>query len=289
MPALILFALIICSSAQSLFAKLYSEKTSVQPSAAPAVFNFWYSIIIAAGSFAFAGFSVHASGLTFLFASAAAAATTVYNISIVSAAQSGPYPVYMISALFGGIILPTAVGTAVFGDKPSVTVIIGAVLMLAAVAMLAAKGSAGRLSGKFIRSCVALFVSNGVFGTAFALQARYVDGEDAAFVLIAFGFSAVATLAVIFATRKKEKPLILAPDLRGGIFLFISAAGSCVAQQLNLLVLTLLPSAVVFPTHCGCVLVAVSLFSIFIFKEKLSKLRWAGVAVSAASMVLLSL
>lgn len=290
MPAFLLALLLICSSAQSIFAKLYTEKARVPKDAAPAVFNIYYSLITAFGALAVGGFVLRPSGLTFLFASVAALSTTVYNIAIVRAAQSGPYPIYMVCALFGGILLPTAVGTAIFGDELKFTVIAGAVLMLAAIAMLSATGPAGKLSGKFIRACVALFISNGSFGTAFALQARYVgSSENPEFVAIAFGISAVLSAALLFISQKKNAPGCLKLNLSGGICLTLSAIGSSVAQQLHLFVLTLLPSAVVFPMHNGGVLVTVSLFSLLFFKEKMAKIQWAGIAAAAASIVLLSL
>ncbi len=292
MPAFLLALLLICSSAQSIFAKLYTEKARVPKDAAPAVFNIYYSLITAFGALAVGGFVLRPSGLTFLFASVAALSTTVYNIAIVRAAQSGPYPIYMVCALFGGILLPTAVGTAIFGDSLGFTVIAGAVLMLAAIAMLSATGPAGKLNGRFIRSCVALFVSNGSFGTAFALQARYVSptsDENTEFVFFAFAASALISLVILFARKKKEAAGCLRLDLKGGVCMSLSAAGSCAAQQLNLFVLTLLPSAVVFPVHNGGVLVVVSLFSLVFLKEKMTKIQWAGVAAAAASIVLLSL
>jgi len=293
MPLFLLALLLLCSSAQSVFAKLYSEKTTGDKKAAPVVFNIYYSLIIAAGSFAIGGFSFNPSWKTLAFASIAAAATTVYNIAIVKAAQSGPYPIYMISALFGAILLPTAIGTAVFGDKLTLTVVAGAVVMLISIALLAGRKESGRLKGVFIRSCVALIISNGAYGTAFVLQSRYVTtelaNEDAEFVTFAFGLSAVASLVILFLTMKKDAVGSLRLNLPASIFTLASSGASCAAQRLYLAVLALLPTVIVMPVHNGGVLVIISLFSLLFFKEKLSRLQWIGVALAAVSIVLMNL
>ena len=293
MAWLFAFLLLLSSTAQSLFAKIYSGKTDCKPEYSPVVFNFYYSLITAIGALAVGGFVFRPSLQTVLFALISAAATTVYNLAIVRAAQTGPYPVYMVSALFGGIILPTGAGIVFFGDEVRWISLCGVILMLAAIVLLTYTKTGGeKLKPVFLRCCIALFLSNGAFGFAFYLQNRFVSprsDEITEFVTVAFAVSAAVSFAVLLLKAKKETKKALVPNRAGGLSLFLSAAASCAAQNLQLYVLTLLPSAVVFTFNNGGVLVAVSLLSLLLFKEKMNAVRWCGVAAAIVSIVLLSL
>lgn len=293
MKYLYLLIMTLSSSGQSLFSKLYSDNTKIDGDNSPQVFNFLYSALIALITLVIAGFRLHPSGITWLLAAVAAVASTFYNLSIVKAAGLGPYPVFMVCSLFGGIIVPIAVELVAFRAEISVMTYIGTAVMLAAIALMTyTKEETKKLSAKFITHCVILFVVNGIFGAALTYQSNLLSGkesENTEFIFITYALSALLSLAIILAKNGKAAPSKMKIGTLPAIYTLACAASATVARYFSMICIATVGAAVACPVDNGGVMVLVALFSYFIFKEKQTPVQISGDVLAVVSIVLLSI
>ncbi len=127
--------------------------------------------------------------------------------------------------------------------------------------------------------------------------------ELSGFLIVAFLVSAVCSLVMfliypLFAHKAMigRSSQATAPAKKTGrqlmliglLFLAIGA-GTATINQLNLYLSGVMPAAVFFPIVNGGALVLTTLFSVLFFRERLSLRQWIGLAMGAASVLLLCL
>lgn len=104
--ALLIIALVLLYSLQTLFCKFYSDNYSGKKDLSSPVLCIMQSIAIALLSFAFAGFSFKISLISFIFGILNAAVLFGYNTSLIKAGNQGSYAFMNMMMLFGGIFVP---------------------------------------------------------------------------------------------------------------------------------------------------------------------------------------
>ena len=115
MEALLIIAIVLLYTTQSLFCRLYTERYPGKPEMASPVFTVVSGLIIAAVTFAVAGFSFSAHWITLLLGIGNALVLFGYNSFLIRASQLGSYAIMMVFSVAGGIIL-ILIGLKIFID-----------------------------------------------------------------------------------------------------------------------------------------------------------------------------
>ncbi len=111
--------------------------------------------------------------------------------------------------------------------------------------------------------------------------------QNVAFLISAFVFMAAAS-AVIWLVQRRKAEDKFNPDKKQTLFAGLCGAFLAVPHVANLFLAGALPSAVFFPIYSTGTLVLTLIAATVIFKDKLSKLQWTGIALGIISSLLVS-
>jgi len=292
MRALLVAVLTLLFSFQSLFCKLYSQKnTNGSAATVSAVFSITYGAFAGLVTLVLTGFRFAPSPQTLLCGLLNAGMLLLYNTAMIGASRGGSYSIQMISSLFGGIVLPLLHEVLFLGGSLSALQLAAIALMLVSFVLLNLKGfSLKGSSGRFLLWCAALFVSNGLYGVLMNLQQSLLGGAERNEMIILTYLCMALMYAAAQLLRDREA---LRRGFRLGreplLWLLLCCASATAAAHLMLYVLTLVDAAVLYTIDNGGVLVLSVLYSCVLFRERLSRAQFAGIALAAASVVMLSL
>jgi len=292
MTAFLVILMTVLFSFQSLFLKLFSEKYKSDSAALTStVFSIAYGAFAGVSTLILARFHFAPSWETLLCGLFNAVLLLIYNTAMIQASRCGSYSFQMICMLFGAIVLPLVHGVFFLGGSLSALQLTAIAMMLVAFVLMNLKGLTLKgSSGKFLFWCAALFMANGLYSITMNLQQLLMSGtqRNEMIILSYLGMSvlygAVQMVrdrsALIQGFKMTREPLV---------YLLVCCVCATAAAHLMLYVLTLVDAAVLYTIDNGGVLVLSVLYSRFLFKEKLSAAQLAGIALSAASIVMLSL
>ena len=270
--------------------KIYAQHTTGSSSGI-----FWLSSISSVMSaivlMLMAGFR-QASLVTWLLGSAFGIITMLQTITQMNALECGPMS-YTMVMIYCSTVVSAISGALFWNEQIQLAHVIGIILMLISFALAVKKqpGEKG-MSFKWLLWSLGAFATTGAIGVMQKLhQNTQYKGELNEFLVIAFGISTVISVAYlgILAKKKQLKPapqvakirwLLLAVMVIGGI-------SGALCNQWNLYLSGVMDSAVFFPLFNGGGLVITTLIAVVLFKEKLSKLQWLGVAFGIASVIFL--
>ncbi|MBQ8388145.1 MAG: EamA family transporter [Clostridia bacterium] len=286
---------LIAALGGSIAKKYYADKNSTGISGG-FVFNAVGSLLAAIVLLCWDGFG-QASVFTIVLGVVFGIVTALQGITNIVALQVGPMSYTSVIISFSTLISAMS-GVMFFGESLGWAQIVGMVLMLASF-VLAAKsdGDEKKANLKWLLLCLIAFIATGGIGVMQKVhQSSEYRSELNAFLIIAFISSAVfcAIFAALLKKREnrsaqakeKQNKSIKQAYLMLGIMV---AAGVCVAvnNKLNLYLSGVMDSAVFFPIVNGGGLVLATLAAVLLFREKLSKKQWIGVAFGIASVVFL--
>ena len=104
------------------------------------------------------------------------------NLSLIGAAERGPYSVVMVFSLFGGILVPLAVSVVAYREHLTPVQWAAILIMLVAFVFLniGKKGEKLKDSVKkgFFALCLLQFCANGAYGTLLSVQERLTEGTE---------------------------------------------------------------------------------------------------------------
>lgn len=211
------------------------------------------------------------------------------TLGIIRALECGPA---MLTSLFIGLslLIPTVWGFFFWNSPVSIPVIIGLVLVALSIflCIYTKEKKEKALSGKWF-----FFITLSVLGNAGCTivqrhEQMYFEGKHGTMLMVfSMLFSALIYLFFYLKGDHSEDKQMLkrawwAPVLAGG----------CNAVH-NLLVIllatTALSASLIYPVIGVGGLAVVTVFSLFVFKEKMRWWQWAGVGVGAVAVALLSL
>jgi drug/metabolite transporter (DMT)-like permease len=276
------------SASSSVFGKLYNQKEK-DATDAGALYNFLQlsTVFLGWGVLFLINFSFEPTVL--LYSLLFALSYTVCNIGIIYALKYGPA---VLTSLFVGLalIVTTVWGFFFWDATPNLLVIIGLILVVIAIYLCLGvdKKEERTFSWKWL--FFALFALAGNAGCSIVQRTQQVQFEGAhgnMLMFFATGISALSCLVIYLRSNKKDTVSII--KKAGWIPV---AAGLC-NLVLNLFVMlmatsTLSPS-LIYPSIAVGGLMIVTLFSLFCFKDKLTKKQWVGIAIGAIAVGLLSL
>ena len=284
MSALYIVLIIIGISAQSVLKKWYSKKTSggVFVFSAVSVLTACLFFVIKSGF----KFNFHPEILPYDigFAAAFCSATLFGFLAILT----GPLSLTSLATSYS-LLSPTFWGILFDGDKTSVWLYIGLVLLAASLVFINLKdkpnsaeteGTEGevKMTLKWAIFVLIALVTNGACSTIQPAQTRIFGGKyDSIFIIIA---------VFVFVKERRE----IVPSLKsGGLLMVICGATNGLVNLLVMLASPLVNNSVFFPLISAGGIVLTWIISVTLYKEKLSIKQNIGLVLGIASIVFLNL
>lgn len=292
MTVLLVAVMTVLFSLQSLFCKLYSQKSDGGSTAMTStVFSITYGAFAGLVTLAVAGFRFSPSVQTLMCGLLNAVMLLIYNTAMIQASRTGSYSFQMICALFGGIVLPMLHEMLFLGGSLTVVQFSAIAVMLFSFVLLNLKGlSLKGSSGRFLFWCAALFVSNGVYSILMNWQQQLMHGTERNEMII-LTYLVMALLYAVSQAVRNRHALIQGFRMGRGkwTYLLLCCVCATLAAHLMLYLLTQVDAAVLYTIDNGGVLLLSVVYSCVLFKEKLSLPQGIGVVLAMASMIALSI
>lgn len=195
-------------------------------------------------------------------------------------------------------IIPALSGALFWGERIGLLQLVGMVLLVACFVLSVDSrhtADSRRASLRWLALCAVAFLCTGAIGVMQKVhQTSAYKQELSGFLIVAFLVAAVVSAALCCLPA----PPAAAADgsRRGGVsrlgvaalFLVIGASTAFI-NQVNLYLSGVMPSAVFFPLVNGGGLVLSTLASITLFRERLSRRQWLGLALGTLAVLLLCL
>lgn len=178
-----------------------------------------------------------------------------------------------------GMLVPIVASVAFFGEVPSLLHVIGFALATSAIVMINKNDGTGE-KANILTLVFLLLLSGGAEGMSKVFEEVGPPSLSSQFLFYTFVFAFV--LCVSFMLLKKQR--ICKNELIYGIAIGIP---NFFSAKFVLRALADVPAIIVFPSFAVATILAVSLAGVFAFKEKLSKLQWAAVAIIVITLVIL--
>lgn len=284
--------LVVIYSFQSLFLKLFSARYPDQSSGLTStVFNISYGAFAGITTLAAMGFRFSASRVTLCCGLLNAVTLLTYNLSMIQASRRGSYAFQMIAMLFGGIVVPMLHSVLFLGSSLSVMQCAAVALMLISFVLMNLQGLSLKGSDKsFLFWCLALFLSNGLYGVLMNYQQLRMAGAERS-EMIVLTYLGMAVLCALIQGSRNPKGLIQGFKMPAKPLVFLLSCCLCatLGSHLVLYVLTLVDSTVLYTIDNGGVLALSVLYSCVLFHERLNRWQIAGIALALASILMLSL
>lgn len=288
MPYLYLIVSVFMSASSSVFGKMFN-RTNDKKTDATIFYNFFLLSSVCLGwgiLFAFDfSFDVNVLWYSALFA----LCYTVCNIGIINALKYGPAT---LTALLSGLsLIVTTIWGFIFWDaKLTVFVVLGLILVVCSLTLcLYTKNKEEKtISWKWIFYVALAFFGNaGCSIVQRTQQVQYNGQHGKMLMLFATAFSVLIYLGVYLKSDKKDNISMIKTS-----WWIPVSAGVC-NLILNVLVMlmavTTLSPSLIYPVIGVGSLAVVTIFSLFVFKEKMRWWQWVGVAVGALAVALLSI
>ncbi|MBE6651060.1 MAG: hypothetical protein E7613_07075 [Ruminococcaceae bacterium] len=219
-----------------------------------------------------------------------------YTFSLMTASAKGPYSQLTIFSMCGSILIPLFVDLC-FGKliEPFKYFAMAAMLSSFFLICRPAKDEEKVKKGFYV-ACMGIFVSNGLYG-ALTPIATYLEGDNMGHEIIISTYVSSALISVIMLTLKEKKDVISAFKLTKKSSIYVVLTSLIIASTSILGIVTLtgfgefegIDGALNMTLLCGGVTLASELLSLVMLKEKFTAVKWSGIALATASIVVLTL
>jgi drug/metabolite transporter (DMT)-like permease len=229
---------------------------------------------------------------TVLLALAFGVVNASQTVATIVALRYGPLSYTSVIVSLSTIVTALS-GFLFFSEGLSWPHIVGTVMILATFVLAVEKGKDEKKAGMkwFLLTMISFFACGGVGLMQKTHQSSAFKEELNGFLIIAFAFSFLFSLIAALVLLPKQKEAVKAVSRKMWIFLAVITVVAGVAVSLNhkfnLYLSGVMPSAVFFPLVNGVQLIAATLVSFFLFRERLSVKQWIGMAIGAAAVIIL--
>lgn len=187
------------------------------------------------------------------------------------------------------MIIPVIAAVFLYNDSMSGLKIAGIILACIAIVMASIKKENHEIEKKYLFLPVLLFFGSGFLDTYFKYtENNYLQENEAIlFCSLTFLVAATAGLFHLLFTVISGKEKFEVKSIWAGILLGIPNYGS-LYFLFKALRMDGYESSVVFPLNNMGIVAASALSAFFIFREKLSPLNWAGIALAIVSIAMIA-
>lgn len=287
MEILVITAVVLFATGQSLFCRMY---TSAQNGRGAVQFSVLYAFLAGMCTLAIGGFRYAPSGTTLLLGALNAVMLLTYNIAMVHAGNLGSFAFLMIGVLSGGILVPMAYDLIFLGTRLNAWQIAAVAMMLVSFVMMNRDGLSGKKSGAYLAWVGVLFLVNGLYGTLMGLQQNAMEFTQRSEMIVTT-YLGTAVIGTLFSLVRERGEFFRGFRMSGRAAAFLGASALCCIGSVNLLLyaMKLVRLTVLNVTVNGGVLVISAGLAYFVFREKMTAWKIAGIGLAAVSVILLSL
>lgn len=248
---------------------------------------FFNALIFLVAALLFSPSLLAASKLTWTYAAIYAVCNVVFQTVYAGALSRGNVSLAVMFANFG-MLVPTAVSFAVWGDNPSLLRIIGIALIMVAFIFTLKQGGEHK-KGYFPLVIVAMLAN----GCGLTIQKIYAthSGEPSllSFVAASYMLSAILSASVCFVLSKTSASRV---DWRLGSRQILCCVGAGAALALflgvNMYAGKVVDGSFHYPTHSLCTMLLAILSSIVIFREKISVRQGIACGIGVTAILLMN-
>ena len=287
MEILVITAVVLFATGQSLFCRMY---TSAQNGRGAVQFSVLYAFLAGVCTLAIGGFRYAPSGTTLLLGALNAVMLLTYNIAMVRAGNLGSFAFLMIGVLSGGILVPMAYDLIFLGTRLNAWQIAAVAMMLVSFVMMNRDGLSGKKSGAYLAWVGVLFLVNGLYGTLMGLQQNAMEFTQRSEMIVTT-YLGTAVIGTLFSMVRERGEFFRGFRMSGRAAAFLVASALCCTGSVNLLLyaMKLVRLTVLNVTVNGGVLVISAGLAYFVFREKMTAWKIAGIGLAAVSVILLSI
>ena len=288
MPYIYLILTVFMGASSSVFGKLFNKQNDTKKDAT-VFYNFLLIASVAFGWGILYAFDFSFDANVLWYSVLFAICYTVCNIGIINALKYGPATLTSLLIALSSLVT-TIWGFVFWGDKVTPTVAIGLLLVVCALTLClyTDKKEERSISWEWIfYIALAFFGNSGCTIVQRTQQVQYGGQHGKMLMLFATGISALAYLFVYLKSDRSDTPTMI----KTAWWMPICAAACNLVLNVfvMLMALTDLSPSLIYPVIGAGGLAVVTVFSLFVFKEKMSWRQWLGIGVGSIAVVLLSI
>lgn len=293
---LIIAAVIILYTLQSLFTRMYTDHYPGDKGLTTPVFAVVCGLIVTVVSFIFSGFTFSCGWITVLLGLLNAAVLYGYDAFIIKASATGPYSILMTFSLTGGIVVPAIVSWLFFEVPFSWVQLISILIIFASVLLISKKEEDEENKEEFKKHrtffliiCTLLGLANGTYGVLLNTQQEITTVlEKEEMVAITFMGAALISLVQILVKEKKNALAAFKQTKQSLVYLLLTALVSALAINALVIALEGIDTTLVYTFDNAGVLLLSAIASAILFKEKLSKINIIGCIIMSIGLICMS-
>ena len=288
MPYLYLISSVFLSASSSLFGKTFNRRNGTKKDAT--VFYIYCLMICACIGWAILWLTNFSFDANVLWYSALFSICYIAtNIGSINALKHGPVALTSLMNSLS-LILTTIWGFIFWGSKLTVFVVLGLILVVCALflCLYSGKKDEKKVSLKWLIFVTVAFFGNAGCSIVQRTQQMVYNGQHGnQLMFFALLISVVAYSFVYFKSDRTDSPLMLKTSA------WIPLCSGSFNLVLNVFVMlmatTTLSPSLIYPVIGVGALAVVTIFSLVVFKEKMSWRQWTGIGVGALAVALLSI
>ncbi len=285
--AVLVAAMILLYTLQSLLCKKYSDYYPGKKTAASPVFTVISGITVVLFSLALSVFRFSLSPVTALLGLFNALALVGYNTFLIGCAQRGAYSVMMVFSIAGGIAVPCAVGVIGFDDPLSLPKLLSLLVIFAAVFFVSYRsGEALSKSKLFLPFCVGLGLCNGAYGALLDIQQR-LTGFDERVEMVALTYLVATAISLVQLAFRERGETAAAFRQTGRSLFYLAVCSVVVALAVHVMVyiIPLIDVTVLYTFDNAGVFLCSVVASCIFFRERLKPLNIVGCVLMCAGLI----
>lgn len=293
----LVFLNVIITAFQGITTKFFSENYPGKKENSSTVFSVLIGILVTLAVIASGIIRPDGFTLTVTLLGALRSLTVIaYTFCLMTASAKGPYSLLTIFSMCGSIVIPLFVDL-VFGKHIEAFKYAAMVTMIVSFFLICRPSSdEEKVKKGFYPACIGIFIANGLYGALTPL-ATYLEGDNMGHEIIVTTYvsSAVISLLILAFRERTKVATTFKLNKRSTLFAIITAAIIASTSILGIITLTGfgdikgIDGALNMTLLCGGVLVSSELLSKFMLKERFTAVKWGGIALATASIVVLTL
>ena len=187
------------------------------------------------------------------------------------------------------LVIPVVAGVMMYSESLAGLKLVGVITAIVAVIMVTYPDKKLKLDKKFLILPLIIFAGSGFLDTFFKyVETHQIQSDEiAVFSASLFFVAALVGTTVLIGSRIKNGEILETKSIVGGFALGIPNYFS-IHFLLMALNLPNMESTMVFPINNTGIVLLSTLLAIALFKEKLTKLNWGGIAIAVLSIILIA-